>query len=54
MMLQKTLQVVTKDINILQEHLIEIINEGGKIDIIITNTHSRGAGWLIVYTPIDR
>lgn len=53
-MLQKTLQIISKDINDLQNHLIEIIDKGGKIDFIITNTHSRGAGWLVVYTPIDR
>ena len=53
-MLQKTLFVGSKDINDLQNHLIEIIDRGGRIDHIITNTHSRGAGWLVVYTPQDR
>jgi archaellum component FlaC len=53
MMLQKTLQIVTNDMNILQEQLIEIIDKGGRIDHIITNTHSRGEGWLVIYTPRD-
>ena len=54
MMLQKTKRVDSKDINLLEEVLKEIINDGGTIDFIITNTHARGAGWLIIYTPIQR
>jgi hypothetical protein len=53
MMLQKTL-IVGQAFNELENRLNEIIKDGGRVDNIVANTHSRGGGWLIVYTPIHR
>jgi len=55
MMKQKTLQVGSKDINILEDNLTEIIVNGGTINIIIPNTarDASAKGWLVVYTPQD-